>query len=231
MENVPQIANKKNREHFQKWIDFLSILGYSSKWEILNSKDYKIPQNRKRCFMVSWLGDYYYDFPPAKPLKLRLKDMLEDKVAAKYYLSDKTVEMFIKHTQKKQAQGCGFKCEATDGEGVGKCISTKAGSRTDDNFVKVSEAKCEQVDELQGSGYNEMTGRNYGSKGKSPIRKLTPQECWRLMDFDDADYEKARNALNRVHYKGRNKSDSQLYKQAGNSIVVNCLLEIFKQMI
>lgn len=53
------------------------------------------------------------------------------------------------------------------------------------------------------------------------IRKLTPKECWRLMDFDDADFEKASKV----------NSDSQLYKQAGNSIVVNCLYLIFKEMM
>ena len=63
------------------------------------------------------------------------------------------------------------------------------------------------------------------------VRKLTPRECWRLMNFDDADYEKARKALNEKFYKGRDKSGSQLYKQAGNSIVVNCLMAIFKEML
>jgi site-specific DNA-cytosine methylase len=67
--------------------------------------------------------------------------------------------------------------------------------------------------------------------GKSPIRKLTQKECWRLMDFDDEDYEKARKALNDTFYKGKDKSGTQLYKQAGNSIVVNCLTQIFKQML
>jgi DNA (cytosine-5)-methyltransferase 1 len=102
----------------------------------MNGKDYEIPQNRERCFMVSALGDYYYDFPTPKPLKLRLKDMLEAEVDEKYYLSDKTIDMFVNHTKKKQAQGCGFKFDPTDGEGVGKCISTRAGARTVDNFIK-----------------------------------------------------------------------------------------------
>ena len=66
---------------------------------------------------------------------------------------------------------------------------------------------------------------------KSPIRKLTQKECWRLMDFEDADYEKARKALNEKFYGGKDKSGSQLYKQAGNSIVVNCLMAIFKEML
>lgn len=136
MENVPQVIGEKNRDAFRDWFMKLESLGYKSWYTIMNGKDYEIPQNRERCFMVSALGDYYYDFPTPKPLELRWKDMLEAEVDEKYYLSNKTVEMFLKHTEKKQAQGCGFKFEPTDGEGVGKCISTRAGSRTDDNFIK-----------------------------------------------------------------------------------------------
>ena len=59
------------------------------------------------------------------------------------------------------------------------------------------------------------------------IRKLTPKECWRLMGFTDRDFEEARQALNITFYKGKDRSSSQLYKQAGNSIVTNCLIAIF----
>ena len=117
MENVPEVIGSKNIKHFAKWVEFLDKLGYHSKWGLLNAKDYGIPQNRNRCFMVSILGDYYYEFPQPKPLKLRLKDMLEDNVDEKYYLSNKTIDMFIKHTEKKQSEGCGFKFEPTDGGG------------------------------------------------------------------------------------------------------------------
>lgn len=90
MENVPQVHGKKNIEHFEKWIAFLESKGYSNHWQDLNAKDYGIPQNRNRCFMVSILGDYtYYEFPEAIPLTLKLGDMLEADVDEKYYLSDK----------------------------------------------------------------------------------------------------------------------------------------------
>lgn len=62
------------------------------------------------------------------------------------------------------------------------------------------------------------------------IRKLTPKECWRLMGFTDVDFENARIALNNEHYKGKDRSSSQLYKQAGNSIVVDVLYYIFKEL-
>jgi len=78
-------------------------LGYKNYTQLMNAKSYGIPQNRNRCFMVSILGDYDYIFPPELPLQYRLKDLLERRVDEKYYLSDRTIEMFIEHTAKQQA--------------------------------------------------------------------------------------------------------------------------------
>ena len=91
MENVPEVVSDKNIKDFAEWIAFLDSLGYRSKYEILNAKNYRVPQNRERCFMVSWLGDYYFDFPEPMPLEIRLKDVLEPVVDEKYYLSDEQV--------------------------------------------------------------------------------------------------------------------------------------------
>lgn len=88
MENVPDVVGTNNVKYFAEWVQKLESLGYYNKWEILNAKDYGIPQNRERCFMVSLQGDYYYDFPKPIPLELRLKDMLEDDVPESYYISD-----------------------------------------------------------------------------------------------------------------------------------------------
>jgi DNA (cytosine-5)-methyltransferase 1 len=92
MENVPQVIGQNNIQHFAKWIEKLEQLGYKNKWQVLNAKDFEIPQNRERCFMVSILGDYYYDFPKTIPLTLRLKDMLEDNVDESFYLSERAVK-------------------------------------------------------------------------------------------------------------------------------------------
>ena len=62
------------------------------------------------------------------------------------------------------------------------------------------------------------------------IRKLTPKECWRLMGFSDEDFDKAKQSLNTTFYKGNDRSSSQLYKQAGNSIVTDVLYYIFKEL-
>ena len=63
------------------------------------------------------------------------------------------------------------------------------------------------------------------------IRKLTPLECWRLQGFDDEDFCKAKERLNNTFYKGKDKSSSQLYKQAGTSITVNVLEKILNKLL
>lgn len=69
MENVPQVHGKKNINDFEKWLGFLESLGYTNYWQDLNAKNYGVAQNRNRCFMFSFLGNYSYDFPQPIPLK------------------------------------------------------------------------------------------------------------------------------------------------------------------
>ena len=92
MENVPEVVGTNNIEHFKKWEETLRQFGYSNYVEILNGKNYGIPQNRRRCFMISILGDYAYNFPCKIPLKYRLKDLLEKEVDDSFYLDDETIE-------------------------------------------------------------------------------------------------------------------------------------------
>lgn len=136
MENVTQVHGSKNREHFDEWIRFLESKGYSNYWQDLNAKNFGIPQNRNRTFMVSVLGEYTYKFPQEFPLKLRLKDMLETEVDEKFYLSGKMINFFKENTKRQQEKGNGFKFQPTDGECVGKAITTRAGGRMDDNFIE-----------------------------------------------------------------------------------------------
>ena len=96
MENVKNLIGKKFMPSFQEWILALEELGYSNYYEVLNAKDFGIPQNRERVFMVSILGEHEpYVFP--KPIKLekRLKDVLEDEVDEKYYLDDERAQQLI----------------------------------------------------------------------------------------------------------------------------------------
>lgn len=103
MENVPQVHGKKNKVSFDEWCQFLESLGYKNYWKDLNAKDYGVPQSRNRCFMVSLLGDYSYEFPEPIELKLKLQDLLEDEVDEKYYLSDK----MVKYIQEKNDKWTG----------------------------------------------------------------------------------------------------------------------------
>ena len=92
MENVPDVIGSKNLPHFRDWRDKLESMGYKCYWKVLNSKDYGIPQNRERCFMVSILGDYFFDFPQEVKLSHKLIDMLETQVDEKFYLSQKAIK-------------------------------------------------------------------------------------------------------------------------------------------
>ncbi len=118
MENVPQVIGGGAIADFVQWREFLERLGYKNYYRLMNAKDYGIPQNRNRCFMISILGDYYYTFPAARKLQYRLKDYLDRNVEEKYYLSDTTIEMFMEHTARQQEKGNGFKFEPTTGGGT-----------------------------------------------------------------------------------------------------------------
>lgn len=95
MENVPDVIGTKNIAHFNQWYAKLEAIGYQSYYKILNAKDYGIPQSRERCFMVSILGDYSYEWPKPIPLKLRLKDLLEQEVDEKYYIPESKIESML----------------------------------------------------------------------------------------------------------------------------------------
>ena len=99
MENVPQVHSKANFESFQKWNDYLYNKGYSTFWKDMNAKNYRgdVPQSRNRTICVSILGDYTFKFPKEVPLTKCMKDLLEDKVDEKYYItSDKAKELIDK---------------------------------------------------------------------------------------------------------------------------------------
>ena len=157
MENVPEVIGTNNLKHFHKWLYKLESLGYSNFFDILNGKNYGIPQNRRRCFMISVLGDYAYDFPVKLKLKYRLKDFLEKQVDEKYYLSDKLIEFFTYNTEKQKSCGNGFTFQpisATDKDSVAKTVTTRNGSRMDDNFI----------DETHGGGLRIMESTKQGYK-------------------------------------------------------------------
>lgn len=224
MENVRGILFKKNIGAFEEWIRVLDGLGYTSSYKLLNSEDYGIPQSRDRCFMVSILGDYRFEFPEPIQLELRLKDMLEDEPDPRFYISDKALAGMKRHKDRHDAKGHGFGFKVTDPKT--QCASTiqaSAGWRHTDTLIEVGRLDMPHI----------HTSRVYSTGGFSPticaseppkiedgelkIRRLTPRECWRLMGFTDKDFDKAQEGM----------SVSRLYILAGNSIVVDVLEAIF----
>ena len=235
-ENVKNLLSAKHRHNFDTYLDTMKALGYINYYQVLNAKDYGIPQNRERVFTISIRKDIDvgYEFPVKQPLEIRLKDVLENEVAEKYYLSQRMIDFFYKNEQVQKEKGNGFRFGVSDGNVVAKSVTTRAGGRMDDNFIK-----CQQVGTLDMKGHDCLK-RVYSYEGLSPtltdmqggnrqpktminnrIRKLTPKECWRLMGFSDEDFEKAAKV----------NSNTQLYKQAGNSIVVNVLEKIFINLL
>lgn len=94
-ENVKNLLSKKHKHNFDNYIETMNILGYNSYYQVLNAKDYGIPQNRERVYTISIRKDIdngNFKFPEKEELKLRLKDILEDKVDEKYYLKDYQLE-------------------------------------------------------------------------------------------------------------------------------------------
>lgn len=329
-ENVKGLVSKKHRPVLDDYIDRLNELGYRSQFQILNAKDYGIPQNRERIFVVSVRNDVHVDFtfPLKQELKLKLKDILEDDVDEKYYLSDEQVNKIknSKFTQEKarlqekdysdtllardwkdpkcvevnrkygifdtekqthqagsvyDESGLAPTLDTMQGGWRQPCIeeksfvqnkyekfieeqgyipemfnpynekeikdvaptqSTYCGSMTSSATVLVSEAEGQ-------SGLKQPVDRDYKkhrvkreeciefkkdncshalrtsvvpyTSQNLKIRKLTPKECWRLMGFDDEDFEKAAKV----------NSNTQLYKQAGNSVVVNVIEAIFNNLL
>lgn len=136
MENVKALVSDKFMPDFKKWAEYLTQLGYSNHYQILNSKDYGVPQNRERVFMVSILGESIYYFP--KPFKLdrRLKHVLESKVDESYYLSDAKIQAIIAHCERKQSEGCGFKTNFQQGGGCCGTITGNYGQRETDTYIK-----------------------------------------------------------------------------------------------
>ena len=99
MENVPQVHAEQNEKDFNDWLNFLKSKGYKNFWKDLNAKDFGIPQNRDRCFCVSFLSDDdFMEFTFPEPVKLQnvMKDFLEDTVDEKYYINNEKADKLIK---------------------------------------------------------------------------------------------------------------------------------------
>lgn len=202
-ENVKGLLSDDNGKTFQEWVNLLggkSVNGlpilfpyedsvpYHIYWKVLNAKEHGIPQNRERVFIIGIRDnqDNIFRFPVEEHLTKRLKDVLENDVNDKYFLSENTINVLLNHQKFNE-----FKpIENTEIES--SCITSHCGKFGNaNNYLKV--------------------------KSDYKIRRLTPRECFRLMDFPDT-------------FDFSCVSDSQAYKQAGNSIVVRVLEKIIKNL-
>lgn len=271
-ENVKNLLSKKHRHNFDSYLSIMESLGYNNYYQILNAKDYGIPQNRERVYTISIRNDIdkgIFKFPEKEELRLRLKDLLENEVEEKYYLKDYQIENIRKSnfmTNKRRIQEkeyCDTLCardwkdpkcvqvgildikgndcikRVYSKEGISPTLTGMQGGNTQPKIMIKNATKKGYDEAIVGDSVNLSYPNSKTRRGRVghqisqtiqcndnigviaeniKIRKLTPLECWRLMGFNDEDFEKAANIPT---------SNTQLYKQAGNSIVVNVLEKIF----
>lgn len=174
MENVKNLVSKKFTPYLKEWIRFLEGQGYSNYTKVLNAKDFGVPKNRERVFMVSILGEVSFHFPKPFTLEKRLKDVLEQDVDESFYLSEKIVKTFLARNEKNKAKGNGFKFEPTMGDVIASSILTNAGSRDCDNYVYV-------VGNTNPSGHG-MNGNVFDSNGLCPTLTTNKGEGPRILE-------------------------------------------------
>ena len=110
LENVKQLVGKRFKPAFDEWIDWLDSIGYNTYWKILNAADYGIPQKRERVFAVSIRKDVDtgFRFPEPVPLTAKFKDLMEDKPADKYFLTDKALNYYVTNGEEQKKLGNNF---------------------------------------------------------------------------------------------------------------------------
>lgn len=192
-ENVKNVLSKNNIHNFEKYLDNLKNLGYTNHYKVLNSKDFGIPQNRKRIFVISILDNRIdFDFKNLKEIKMRnIFDYLENIKNEKYIIKGKMLEKVETHCNSNYKLKIIRECVNT--------ISTKQDRSPNAGIVDLGEGR---------------------------YRLLTEKECFRLMGFSDKDYKLAESVN-----KGKERfKNGKLYKQAGNSIVVDVLMAIFQEL-
>ena len=240
-ENVKNLLSKKHRHNFDAYLETMEQLGYKNYYQVLNAKDYGIPQNRERIFTISIRKDInkVFNFPQKQELKLKLKDILEDKVDDYYYKVCPSMLSALNNGKVKDITN----------QNYSQTITTKQARWNNGGLIKCSNNYVDKKYNQYIDKYNKIPNlfNPYNSKeiidvvptqttqcgsttsssavtinqGNGIYRYLTPKECWLLMGFDKEDYEKASVVCNRT----------QLYKQAGNSIVVNVLEEILRNLL
>lgn len=258
MENVKALVSEKYRPLFLKWESWLRSLGYVNYTEILNAKDYGVPQNRERVFMLSILNGCWYEFPHPVRLEKRLKDVLELEVDEKYFLNERG----INYVKKKLG-----KYTAINGE-VAMCLTAKGcanwtGTFISDKSIQIGSIKETDWNRQQYRVYDPtgisptittksggglepkilMRGRGFNKGGEADIPGTITGSAWEqnnLLYYDDCIrrltpreclrlMDVSDGDINKIQAAGI--SDTQQYKLAGNSIVKAPMMGIFRNML
>lgn len=212
MENVKQVVGQKNIKAFAEWVAFLDKLGYHSKWQVLNATDFSIPQNRERCFMVSVLGNYSYDFPMICR-KRELYDFVDG-------LPEN--EINIGHASKTIINSIKKAASYIEAKTI-RCGGRGSFDRHMWNIYSIDYKRTlayfrPPLKNISITLLANKTGLGYSTQEKYFF--YSTQEVFRLMGVKNEDYKKLKKA----------QSKSSLFHLAGDSIVTTCLMAIFGEM-
>jgi len=220
LENVKNLISKKFYNQYQDWLNKLSNFGYVNYSMLLNAKDYGIPQNRERVFCVSIRNDVnkFFWTPEKVKLTLKLKDILENEVDEKYYLSKKLIEGFKNKSIRRQDLNYKFN-PLNKNEDYCQTLTSRYYKQSSsdpyiiDDFFKSRDIR---IYKQYSPTVKLDVERQLKVIEKSNIRRLTPLECFLLMGFKKEEFDKITDI-----------SDTQKYKLAGNAICVDVLEKIF----
>ena len=208
-ENVKGLTIHDRGRTFEVICKTFENLGYKVFSKVLNSKNFGVPQNRERIYIVAFRNDIaptYFPFPDTTDDSKRLIDIREENpVPAKYYLSTTYMETLIRHKERHAAKGNGFGYEIREWDGIAGAIVC-GGMGRERNLV---------IDKRQ----TDLTPTTHikGEINRDGIRKMTPREWARLQGFPDSYILPL--------------ADVHLYKQFGNSVTVNVIEAIARRML
>lgn len=207
-ENVKGLVIHDKGRTFKVITETFESLGYKVFPKVLNSKDFGVPQNRERIYIVCFRNDIApetFEFPEGKDSTKRIRDILDDApISSKYYLSDVYMETLRKHKARHEAKGNGFGYEIRNLDDIAGTIVCGGMGRERNLIVDHREHSMEPVTHIK------------GEINKEDIRKMTPREWARLQGFPDS-------------YR-LELADTHLYKQFGNSVTVNVIEAIAKKV-
>lgn len=174
-ENVAALVSDKFIRLFNQWQLLLEHYGYTNFTKVLNAKDYGVPQNRERVFMVSILDcDKPYYFPQPIPLTRRLRDVLETNVPEEYYLSERCLNGLQAHNENHQAKGTGFIFKPKEGGEVANALRANGAFAPTDNAIKVA-------GEMEGGAFDNTLNchkKVFDTEGVAPTQTSSMGKGW-----------------------------------------------------